>query len=182
MRPVAIGLVFLLGCATTSAPRPVAPVSAPSSVCVGAVPPAPEGARAVDDPALLARAVGSDGEGKLCAGAVFEAERPITVYRVWQADRAYTELGRWWTLTRPSGTREAFRVRYAVCAEWSALDRVSRCELRAGARFVMGPGQSARCEGGVMLPRSADPQVYIDNDARQQRVLVERCEPVGAFP
>ncbi len=164
------------GAATARAPAP-GPI-----VCVGAMAEPPEGARAVHDPALLESALGADGQGKLCAGAVFEATRPVTVYRVWQRDRAYTELGRWWSLDRPEGSREAYRQRNAICAEWSALDVWSRCELRAGARFVMGPGQSARCEGGAVLPRSETNQVYIDNDARQGRVYVDRCAQLGAWP
>jgi hypothetical protein len=143
---------------------------------------APEGARPVEDPALLASALGAAGAGKLCAGAVFEAMRPLVVYRVWQRDRPYTELGRWWAFERPEGPREQYRARNAICPEWSALDALSRCELRAGARFVLGPGQSARCEGGATLAASPTNQVYIDNDARAQRVLVERCEPLGAWP
>lgn len=172
-------LVTLLGCAT-------APVTPPSPVvaaaCAGEIAAAPEGARRVEDPALLASALGDEGAGKLCTGAVFEATRAVTVYRVWQRDRAYTELGRWWSLERPVGPRASYRAQNDICPEWSALDVWSRCELRAGARFVMGPGQSARCAGGVVLPRSATNQVYVDNDARQGRVLVERCEQLGAWP
>lgn len=136
----------------------------------------------MDDPTLLASALGAAGAGKLCAGAVFEATRPLTLYRVWQRDRAYTELGRWWTFERPEGPRDRYRGQNVICPEWSALDAWSRCELRAGARFVLGPGQSARCEGGLTLPVSPTNQVYIDNDARAQRVFVERCEPLGAWP
>ncbi|MFO0605673.1 MAG: hypothetical protein U0324_21000 [Polyangiales bacterium] len=181
---------LLLACASTTAqgPSPATPATPatssaePAAQCVGSVAPPPAGARPVDDPALLASAIGADGAGKLCAGAVYEATQPITVYRVWQRDRAYTEIGRWWSFERPEGPREAYRERNAICTEWSALDVWSRCEIRAGAHFVVGPGQSARCEGGAVIARSATNQVYIDNDTRQSRVFVEHCEQQGAWP
>jgi hypothetical protein len=185
MRRLFLVAPLLLACTATArsvSSARITAAAASEAPCVGDGGGAPEGATAVDDPALLARAIGAEGAGKLCAGAVFEAARPITVYRVWQRDRAYTELGRWWSLERPAGPREAYRARNAVCPEWSALDAWSRCELRVGARFVVGPGQSARCEGGATIPRSATRQVYVDNDTREGRVFVERCENQGVWP
>ncbi|MEZ4393962.1 MAG: hypothetical protein R3A48_23055 [Polyangiales bacterium] len=181
MRPPSLvaTLVMVLGCATAPV-TPRAPVAEPA--CVGTIAAAPEGARRVEDPTLLASALGAEGEGRLCTGAVFEATRAVTVYRVWQRDRAHTELGRWWSLERPVGPRASYRAQNDICPEWSALDAWSRCELRVGARFVLGPGQSARCAGGSVLPRSAVNQVYIDNDTRQGRLFVERCEQLGAWP
>jgi len=174
--------ITLLACAATT-PTPTAATTPPAAAaCVGSVATPPEGARMVEDPTLLASAIGADGAGKLCVGAVFEATAPITVYRVWQRDRAYTELGRWWSLARPEGPRERYRTENAICAEWSALDVWSRCEIRAGARFVLGPGQSARCGADVVIPRSATNQVYVDNDTRAGRVFVEHCEQLGAWP
>lgn len=152
------------------------------NTCVGTVQAAVSGARAVDDGALLARAVAPAEQGKLCAAHVFEATEALTVYRVSQADRANREPGRWWTFRRPEGTRERYRADYVICAEWSALDTWARCQLRVGARFVVGTGQSVRCQDGSLIAQSAEEQVYIDNDAREGRVLVEHCEPLGAWP
>jgi hypothetical protein len=140
------------------------------------------GARAVEDGALLARAVAPAEQGKLCSARVFEATEAITVYRVSQADRANREPGRWWTFRRPEGTREQYRTSYVICAEWSALDTLARCQLRVGARFVVGTGQSVRCQDGSLIAQSAEEQVYIDNDTREGRVLVENCERLGAWP
>lgn len=159
-----------------------ASVEAGAVACVGSVGPAPEGARAVEDPALLARAIGAPEAGKLCAGVVYEATRPIALYRVWQRDRAYTERGRWWSLERPMISREQYQRDNAICPEWSALDALSRCELRAGARFVIGTGQSVRCRDQSVLPASATRQVYVDNDGQRSVFFVERCEQLGAFP
>lgn len=150
--------------------------------CVGSVGAAPDGARVVTDAELLARAVGAPEAGKLCAGAVYEAVRPIALYRVWQRDRAYTERGRWWSLERPMISREQYQRDNAICPEWSALDVLSRCELRAGARFVVGTGQSVRCRDQSVLPASATRQVYVENDGQRGVFFVERCEQLGAFP
>ena len=153
-----------------------------ATACEGPISELPAGARRVEDPGLLALAVGPPEGGKLCAGAVFEAERPLIVYRVWQRDRPASERGRWWTLERPTGTRASYRAENVICPEWSAPDALTRCELRAGARFVMGPGQSTRCVDGGRLAGAAHNQVFIDNDARVGRVHVERCEPLDGWP
>lgn len=158
------------------------PIGGNLNTCVGTVQAAVSGARAVDDGALLARAVAPAEQGKLCAARVFEATEAITVYRVSQADRANREPGRWWTFRQPEGTRERYRADYVICAEWSALDTLARCQLRVGARFVVGTGQSVRCQDGSLIAQSAEEQVYIDNDTREGRVLVENCEQLGAWP
>lgn len=152
------------------------------NTCVGTVDAALSGARAIDDAALLARAVAPAQQGKLCAARVFEATEAITVYRVSQADRANREPGRWWSLRRPTGTREQYRADNVICAEWSALDVLAQCEIRVGARFVVGVGQSVRCADGAVMAQSAVQQVYIDNDAREGRVLVDNCQQLGAWP
>ena len=125
--------------------------------------------------------LGAAGQGKLCAGRVFEARRPLKVYRLWTEAKAYTELGGWWTLTLPSGSRDAYRQANVICPEWSALDVLSACEIKVGARFVLGPGQSARCQVGE-IGGSAVNQVFLPNDTRVQRVFVENCQRLGAWP
>jgi hypothetical protein len=165
------------------AEAPPAPDPAPldGEACTGAIDAPPPAARAVRDEALLREALDLSGKGKLCTGRVYEAVGPVTVYRVWHAARAYTEFGRWWSFSRPSGPVAAYREQNAICAEWSALDVVSECTIKAGARFVVGPGQSARCDGGVVYPKSAVNQVYIPNDTRAGKVFVEGCRQLGPF-
>lgn len=184
--PFVLLALSLLGCATTpthvSTPTPVVEEpQAEAGGCVGEVGPAPEGARPVEDAALLASALGEAGKGQLCEGEVFEVTSPVRVYRVWTASKPWSEVGRWWSLEPPSGTVEAYRRDNAICPEWSDLDRVSVCELVVGARFVMGPGQSATCEEGG-FEASAVNQVFVDNDTRQGRVFVEGCQPVEGWP
>lgn len=194
-----IPLVFTIACAaapgsrpagtTPAAPEiaqadvPAAPDPAPldGEACVGAIAAPPPGARAASDEALLREALDLSGKGKLCTGRVYEAVGQVKVYRVWHVARAYTELGRWWSFAPPSGPVAAYREQNAICPEWSALDRISVCTLKVGARFVVGPGQSARCEGGVMYPKSAVNQVYIPNDTRAGKVFVEGCQQLGPF-
>ncbi len=171
-------LVFgALSCASAPSPAPTSLSTAEAPACEGVIDPAPAGSRPVDDPALLAEALGQPGEGELCAGAVFEAEVPLRLYRVWSAEKPWSETGRWWSLAPPQGPAESYRVENAICPEWSALDRASACVLKAGSRFVMGPGQSATC-AEVSYPPSPINQIFVDHDARAGRILMESCEPV----
>lgn len=171
-------LVLLVAC--RPAPVPAAPApEAPA--CAGMIEPR-DGLTAVDDPALLATAVGQPGEGKLCTGQVFEATAPVTVYRVWTAAKDWSQLGGWWSFDEPVGPVEAYREANAICPEWSDLDRVSRCTVKVGARIVVGPGQSATCEGGLGYAASAVNQVFIPNDTRIEQVFVEDCTPGEVWP
>jgi hypothetical protein len=135
----------------------------------------------VDDPDLLRSAVGAPGRGGLCSGKVFVAVAPVPLYRVWEGAGPDSALGRWWTLTEPEGPRDAYRAANAICREWSALDRVSRCVLKTGARVVIGPGQSAQCNAGL-LAQSAVNQVYVPNDSRKGLLWVEQCTPGTPWP
>lgn len=188
-------LIIAFACAPATRPAgttPAAPQAADAAqapvlgpldgeACVGAIDAPPAAARGISDEALLREALDQSGKGKLCTGRVYEAVGPVTVYRVWHAARTYTEFGRWWSFSPPSGPAAAYREQNAICPEWSALDVVSVCTVKIGARFVVGPGQSARCEGGVAYPKSAVNQVYIPNDTRAGKVFVEGCRQVGPF-
>ena len=166
-------LAFLLtGCAST---LPT------TSICTGEVIAAPVGLVEVNDPALLQSAVGAPGAGGLCRGKVFEVVAPVPVFRVWAAAGVDSAFGRWWSLTEPEGPRDAYRIANGICREWSALDRASRCVLKAGARVVIGPGQSAQCNAGL-LAQSAVNQVYVPNDTRKNVLWVENCTPGAPWP
>lgn len=149
--------------------------------CAGTIE-APAGMTAVDDAALLALAVGAPGQGKLCTGRVYQVTAPITVYRVWTAAKAYTQLGGWWSLTAPVGPAQAYRADNAICAEWSALDTVSSCTIKLGTHIVIGPGQSADCEGDADYAQSATNQVFIPNDTRKGQLFVGDCTPGTPWP
>ncbi|MCU0654442.1 MAG: hypothetical protein MUF64_03870 [Polyangiaceae bacterium] len=175
----------LLACAATPPPTPdappaPAPSASPAASCPGQIPAAP-GLREVDDQALLQQALGKAGEGKLCAGKVFEATSAVTVYRVWNKSTAWTQQGRWWSLERPAGPVESYRQQNAICPEWSALDVVSACKLKVGARVVMGTGQSATCKE-TSFPASPVVQVFVPNDGKNGVLFVEGCSPGDPWP
>ena len=168
--------------ATVAAPTPTpTPLATDGAAWVGTIE-APAGMTAVDDAALLALAVGAPGQGKLCAGRVYQVTAPTTVYRVWTAAKAYTQLGGWWSFTAPRGPRAAYQRDNAICAEWSALDTVSSCTIKLGTRIVVGPGQSADCEGDADFAASATNQVFIPNDTRKGQLFVEGCTAGVPWP
>lgn len=170
----------------TSKPTPPAlPAVGPVDgvACVGAVDPMPEGVKEVTDEELARSAVDATGNGKLCLARVFEAVAPVKVYRVWNSQKSYTELGKWWSFAKPAGPVASYREQNAICPEWSDLDRVSVCEIKVGAHFAIGPGQSANCTtSNTKYEKSAVNQVYIPNDTRENKVFVDHCEQLGAFP
>jgi hypothetical protein len=149
--------------------------------CKGAIGAPPDGVKEVTDEALARAAIDESGKGKLCMARVFEVVAPLKVYRVWNSQKTYTELGKWWSFAKPVGPVETYREQNAVCPEWSALDRLTVCELKVGARFAAGPGQSATCET-AKYEKSSVNQVFIPNDTRENKVFVDHCEQLGAFP
>ena len=149
--------------------------------CVGSVQSPPVGAVESSDPALLQKSLGASGEGKLCEGKVFMADKSITVYRVWNSEKRYTQYGSWWSFDLPRGPKLAYREENGICPSWSALDRMSSCTIKVGAKFVVGPGQSASCKQ-VTYEKSAVNQVYIPNDTRVGQVYVENCTDGVAWP
>lgn len=157
--------------------------------CVGSIMTPPAGLVAATDDALLAKAIGLPGKGALCKGAVFVAEKPVTVYRVWDSSKSYTLYGGWWSFDLPKGPREQYRVDNDICPEWSPLNIMSSCTIKVGTKIVVGPGQSAQCTQATvppfpnnLLPASAVNQVYIPNDSRNNVLFVENCTPGTVWP
>lgn len=168
----------LVGCGTEME-SPVSPLD--GQICTGFLAAAPAGTKPTEDAALLQMALGKSGEGKLCAGQALEVTQPVTVYRVWNQAKDYTEFGSWWSFDRPTGPADAYRADNAICPEWSELNQLTVCTLKVGAHFVMGPGQSAQCMM-MMYGKSAVNQVYVPNDTRVNKVYVEGCMRLGAWP
>jgi hypothetical protein len=175
-------LTALAACAPATPATPPQP-AAPPAACPGKVEPA-DGLKEIDDPSLLKQALGDPGKGSLCTGKTFEAVKPVTVYRVWNKADPGTQLGRWWSFARPAGPVEAYRTANEICPEWSDLDNVSECKLKAGTHVVVGPGQSATCAKGA-YPASPTNQVFVNNDTRDPanpKLLVDGCTPGSAWP
>lgn len=171
----------LAGCGGLSGILRRAPVGIDGARCVGRVTAPRFAARPVADQALEAEAVGASGKGGVCTAKVLVVEEDVRVYRVWDSSRARSAYGRWWSLTRPEGPRDAYRREYAICPAWSALDRLLSCTVRRGTAIVVGPTQSATCETGT-YPKTGHNQVYVRNDAANGQLLVSDCRDEGPWP
>ena len=178
--------ILLSGCAT---PKPISETtstintsqSSESLTCIGQINPPPDGLQESTNSLLLQKALGNNGEGKLCKGKVYEATKAVTVYRVWDKDKDYTLYGGWWSFELPQGTREEYRVKNDICPSWSPLNQMSSCTLKVGSKIVVGPGQSATCKHST-LPQSPVNQVYIPNDSRNNILFVENCTEGKDWP
>ena len=73
-------------------------------------------------------------------------------------------MGKWWVFNEPAGKVSQYRTDYAICYQWSPLDKLTRCTLTPGAKLVIGTGQSAECSEYFTYPVSAEKQIYL-NDA-----------------
>lgn len=154
-----------------------------TSDCIGQVNQPPSGLVEIEDSQLLAEAIGQVGTGKLCTGKVYQVQEPVTVYRVWNQAKAYSAYGSWWSLSEPQGPRAKYRRENDICPSWSSLDMVSACRLKVGAKVVIGPGQSVRCEqASVTYPQSAINQMFVPNDSRNDVLWVENCDAAQSWP
>jgi len=72
-------------------------------------------------------------------------------------------LGKWWAFDRPDGKVRKYRSDYAICYEWSPLDKLTHCSLKGGTRLVIGTGQSVRCSRYLTYPSSEAKQIYIEH-------------------
>jgi hypothetical protein len=177
-----LAFALIAGCANISPTQENLAVGIDGKACVGTVMAPPLGLVEADDTELLQAAQGATGQGKLCAGKVFVAEKPVTVHRVWDSARPYTVYGSWWSLSDPQGPRDSYRKEEDICPEWSALDRTSTCTIKVGTRVVIGPGQSVNCKGDLSYPPSAVNQVYIPNDSQNNQVFIENCTAAAQWP
>lgn len=175
-------LVLLLGGCSTVLISEQGPVLGVDGIpCVGEVVEPPVGLIEVEDNTLLQTVLKPSGEGMLCTGKVFEVMQAVTVYRVWDGAKAYTLYGGWWSLNLPQGPKERYREENDICPEWSELNRISQCQLKIGAKVVIGPGQSANCED-FTYAKSAVNQLYVPNDSRNNVLYVEGCSEGVEWP
>lgn len=150
--------------------------------CVGSVSSSVPGLRADASDKLMSQAKGAAGKGGVCAAQTFVAVEPVTVYRLYDSSRPWTAQGAWWSMTRPSGTRESYRAQNAICKEWSQIDRLVVCKIKPQTELVLGTTQSVTCSENEKYPATADIQVYIPNNARENKIYVEDCQEEGVWP
>lgn len=179
-----LALMGMSACTTSSdpsmmmAPEPMlGSTFMESDDCEGA-PNVPDGYTEVDDTDLIARAIGSAGEGKLCQADAIEktdAAQVKYVYRAWNGQNEWSKYGKWWTFTAPSGTKATYREDYEICESWNTLEHFVKCELEDGQVVAIGPGQSVTCPDGdapAEYGQSAANQVYIEGASAK----VTNCE------
>ncbi|MFC3031640.1 hypothetical protein ACFOEE_03760 [Pseudoalteromonas fenneropenaei] len=167
-----IAALALSGCASQVMPSDTSTATNAASVtaneCIGSVLLPPELASqfvAIDDPELLNSALGQSEQGKLCQGQVYLAQQNVTLFRAWNSTNPKSRLGQWWAFTRPAGSIADYRSQYEICYQWSPLDKMLSCELKAGSKVVVGNGQSAKCSDYLTYPVSATQQVYLADAA-----------------
>lgn len=133
---------------------------------------------AVEDAALLAESLGEPSKGKLCQGQVYELKQgeSVVIYRAWNSTNPGSEKGKWWAASKPKGKTAGYREDYEICYQWSPLDKLTSCTLKAGTKVVIGNGQSAECSQYLTYPVSAAQQIYIENAAAS----VEDCKTYDA--
>jgi hypothetical protein len=132
----------------------------------------------VEDDELLGRSLGAPQAGKLCQGKVYKlkADASVTLYRAWNSTNPNSEKGMWWALNKPEGLVSTYRENYEICYQWSPLDKLTVCSLKAGSIVVVGNGQSAVCSEYLSYGTSAKQQVYLENSQE----FVENCESYDA--
>lgn len=120
---------------------------------------------AIEDMALLDSTLGEPNKGMLCQGKVYKAKKNVdlTVFRAWNSTNPDSRSGKWWAFSRPDGRVAKYRSDYEVCYQWSPLDKLTDCKLKANAKIVVGTGQSATCSEYLSYPVSSVKQIYIED-------------------
>ncbi|KJY75210.1 hypothetical protein [Vibrio nigripulchritudo] len=163
-----LSVLMLAGCASQPQSTDTATTDLNSSQCVGSVDLPVRLApyfETVEDEALLNSALGAPEEGKLCQGKVYQSKAgtQVTLYRAWNSTNPYSQFGQWWAYDLPAGKVAKYREDYEICYQWSPLDKLVTCELKAGTKVVIGTGQSAKCSEYLTYDVSESQQVYIEN-------------------
>ncbi len=172
-------------CSQEACPKPPEQKLLPDTACLGNtdLPANMQGKLTkTTDQALLQRALGEANQGKLCQGAVYEAKADVTiqVYRAWNSTNPGSEYSQWWAAEQPQNRIADYRTNYEICYQWSPLDKLTQCTLKAGTKVVIGTGQSASCSQYLAYPVSASKQIYIEN-AKENTSDCGRSDAVFAW-
>jgi hypothetical protein len=188
MRPSSLtsSLVALVMVAACGAPPPAVapsavspvPTSAPSPLACPGVIPAVANLEPAPELPIAPKAVGKEGDGRLCQAKAFRVKAALSVHRIWDGSKPESRIGRWWGLEAPRGPTADYRRAYAICSEWSAANRSVSCKVKAGAEVVLGTGQSAKCADGTVYPAASTVQMFVADPAS----AIEGCTEGQAFP
>jgi hypothetical protein len=121
----------------------------------------------IEDDALLQSALGQPKKGGLCQGQVYQTKKDtrVIVYRAWNSTNPSSQMGNWWAFHIPEGKVSQYRSDYEICYQWSPLDTMTHCTLKADTKVVIGTGQSAECSPYLLYPASTKIQIYIKDAA-----------------
>ena len=150
--------------------------------CVGTIESAAPGLVEFGNAPLQAQAQRPSGGGYLCSAKTFAITQPVRLYRLIDSTQTYSKLGGFWSFDRPTGTRDDYRARFAICKQWSLLDRLMACDVRPGTLIVVGTTQSANCGEGFIYDKTAANQVFVPNDGLAGIVHTGACIDQGAWP
>lgn len=150
--------------------------------CVGAVESGAPGVVEFANAPLMAQAQRPSGGGYLCSAKSFAVTQPVRLYRLIDSTQPYSKLGSFWSFDRPTGTREDYRARFAICKQWSQLDRLIACDVRPGTVIVVGTTQSADCDQDFTHSKTAANQAFVPNDGLAGIVHTGACVDQGAWP
>lgn len=134
--------------------------------------------REIHDDSLLNKALGEPLNGGLCQGKVYVLNKSIRLYRVWNSTNPDSKLGNWWPFLPPKGAIKNYRKNYAICYQWSPLDKLISCKIKIGTKVVIGNGQSAKCSPYLTYPTSAVKQIFISTPSKN----LSKCKTfIGVF-
>ena len=106
----------------------------------------------------------------------------MRLYRLIDTAQPYSKLRGFWSIDRPTGTRDDYRTRFAICKQWSQLDRLIACDVRPGILIVVGTTQNANCGQDFSYGKTAANQVFVANDGLAGIVHTGGCVDQGAWP
>lgn len=150
-----------------------------ASTCKGQIN-APKGLKPTFDAPLVDESLGQPGKGGLCEAASFNVTTDdIWVYRLWNSTNPNSRLGNWWSARMPVGAVSKYRKNYAICYQWTPLDKMTKCKLKKGATIVVGTGQSAECSDFLTYPASATNQLFLSGSNTPIEEQVESCTDVN---
>lgn len=121
----------------------------------------------IEDEILLESSIDMSMKGKLCQGKVYRAKKDvdIPIYSAWNSTNPNSRFGQWWSFKRPEGKISQYRNDFESCYQFSPLDKLTSCNIKEGAKLVVGTGQSVKCSENVIYTTSANQKIYIEDAA-----------------